>query len=281
MSRKDDDEKIDLFQATKSRWKRMRTIVNPAFSSTKLRELSPSLVTCAERLVTVLDNNCDTDINLKYYLKRFTMDSLWNGAFGVDIDIQNDLDNEYFHKCEANFKMLGDLILPQYLGVYFHEIKEYILYALVFLTDIVSKFVDEKNILPIYWLRKKIGGLVRARLEQNVKKKKDFIQLLLDASAEFENEENFHYSDKKVLTQEEVEANLILFMLAGYDTTSTTLGFASYVLATYPQEQEKLYDEISSTFGSGTNVNTDNVQDLKYLDMFIKEVLRIYPVGNT
>jgi cytochrome P450 len=39
-------------------------------------------------------------------------------------------------------------------------------------------------------------------------------------------------------------------MLAGYETTSTTLTYCSYVLAKYPEEQQKLYDEISSIFGT-------------------------------
>ncbi len=43
--------------------------------------------------------------------------------------------------------------------------------------------------------------------------------------------------------------NLAMFMLAGYETTSTTLSYSSYVLAKYPKEQEKLYDEIYSYYG--------------------------------
>ncbi len=31
------------------------------------------------------------------------MDTIWNVAFGVDIDLQNDLNNDYFDKCEIMF----------------------------------------------------------------------------------------------------------------------------------------------------------------------------------
>ena len=71
-------------------------------------------------------------------------------------------------------------------------------------------------------------------------------------------------------------------MLAGYETTSTCLTYASFVLAKYPEEQEKLFGEINSYFNADNNIepNSDNVQELNYLDMFIKELLRVYPIGN-
>jgi cytochrome P450 len=79
--------------------------------------------------------------------------------------------------------------------------------------------------------------------------------------------------------------NLSLFMLAGYETTSTTLSYCTYILAKYPEEQQKLYDEISSFYtddesNSSLGPTADNVNKLEYLDMFIKEVLRMYPIGN-
>jgi cytochrome P450 len=49
------------------------------------------------------------------------------------------------------------------------------------------------------------------------------------------------------LSTEEVNGNSILFMIAGYETTATTLTFAAYCLATYPKCQEKLIMEIDAT----------------------------------
>ena len=84
-----------------------------------------------------------------------------------------------------------------------------------------------------------------------------------------------------MLLFEEIKMNMILFMLAGYETTSTTLSYCTYVLAKHPEEQQKLYDEISSVFNIENNaIDADNVKKLDYLDMFIKEVLRIYPIAN-
>lgn len=71
-------------------------------------------------------------------------------------------------------------------------------------------------------------------------------------------------------------------MLAGYETTSTALSYSSHVLATHPEEQIKLYDEILTNFGSDLNsITSDNIQDLQYLDWFVKELLRFYPIANS
>lgn len=48
--------------------------------------------------------------------------------------------------------------------------------------------------------------------------------------------------------------NLSLFMLAGYETTSTTLSYCTYVLAKYPEEQQRLHDEICSFYIDDANV---------------------------
>lgn len=45
-----------------------------------------------------------------------------------------------------------------------------------------------------------------------------------------------------------------MFMLAGYETTSTALAYSSYVLATNPEEQQKLRDEIESYYSKETGV---------------------------
>jgi cytochrome P450 family 3 subfamily A len=49
--------------------------------------------------------------------------------------------------------------------------------------------------------------------------------------------------------------NLVVFLLAGYETTSTTLAYAFYVLATNKAEQEKLINEIDEQFPNESDVS--------------------------
>ena len=44
------------------------------------------------------------------------MDTIWNCAFGLDIDLQNNRDNSYFRNCERLFSDTASWNLPRYLG---------------------------------------------------------------------------------------------------------------------------------------------------------------------
>ena len=280
-----------LFTASRLRWKKMRNIMNPTFSSAKLRELGPLISLCSDRLIKVVDNQ--EEINIYNYYKRFTMDTIWNCAFGVDIDVQNHPDNEYFKRSETVFRNTADLTPIMYLTLYFHELKFFVGNVFMALNRFFLNFGISFS--PHGWLFKNVSLIVekRKQLGAAAAKKRDFVQLLLEAEAFKSENKSDTESDGggdpsavhiiKKLSPNEVKTNLILFMLAGYETTSTALTYSTYVLAKYPEEQQKLYDEISAAFSHDSDIkeiNTDSVQKLEYLDMFVKEVLRFYPIGN-
>ena len=53
---------------------------------------------------------------------------------------------------------------------------------------------------------------------------------------------------QKGLEKGEIIVDSVGFMLAGYETTSTALTFATYSLATYPEAQNRLANEIHEYF---------------------------------
>ena len=112
---------------------------------------------------------------------------------------------------------------------------------------------------------------------------------------------------QKGLEKEDIVADSVGFILAGYDTTSTALTFATYALAANPEVQEKLADEIRDYFESNPVSSLqyiaeycsllctgawdvpfvqdksmyDASHELQYLDMVIEETLRMYPPAGT
>ncbi|KAL9649888.1 hypothetical protein ABK040_011361 [Willaertia magna] len=90
-------------------------------------------------------------------------------------------------------------------------------------------------------------------------------------------------SSEERLSLEELRDNIILFFIAGHETTANALSSALFCLAKYPDVQEKLVKEIDQisidkskdrdTLPSWDVLNNQ----LPYLKAFINEVLRFYP----
>jgi len=65
----------------------------------------------------------------------------------------------------------------------------------------------------------------------------------------------------------------LLFLLAGYETTASTLSYLLHELSLNPECQQKLYEEIMSYDG---NIDYDSIAKMQYLDACISETLRMY-----
>ena len=79
-----------------------------------------------------------------------------------------------------------------------------------------------------------------------------------------------------------IVATAIVILVAGYDTTGTTLAFACYQLAKNPQIQDKLREEVLEVVGDNAqrDLTYDDLQSMTYVDQVFNEALRFYnPVG--
>uniref|UniRef100_A0A8C8SJW5 Cytochrome P450 family 27 subfamily C member 1 n=1 Tax=Pelusios castaneus TaxID=367368 RepID=A0A8C8SJW5_9SAUR len=86
----------------------------------------------------------------------------------------------------------------------------------------------------------------------------------------------------KELTVEEIYANMTEMLLAGVDTTSFTLSWATYLLAKHPEVQQSVYEEIVYNLGKYQVPTSDDVPRLPMIRAVLKETLRLFPVlpGN-
>ncbi len=121
-------------------------------------------------------------------------------------------------------------------------------------------------------------AIIAKRETEKVKREMriDFLQLMLDARDKTDskdvdedikqNIEKLSLSDKrKEFKIEEIDilATSLLFILAGYETTASTLSYLFHELSINPECQEKLYEEIVSYDG---NVDYETIAKMDYLD---------------
>uniref|UniRef100_A0A8W7PSQ6 Cytochrome P450 n=1 Tax=Anopheles coluzzii TaxID=1518534 RepID=A0A8W7PSQ6_ANOCL len=101
-----------------------------------------------------------------------------------------------------------------------------------------------------------------------IKKRMAFLDMLLQSTI-----------DGRPLTDLEIREEVDTFMFEGHDTTTSAISFLLHSLAQNPTIQEKVFDEVRNVVGDDRTrpVTMAMLNDMSYLDLVIKETLRLYP----
>jgi cytochrome P450 len=70
--------------------------------------------------------------------------------------------------------------------------------------------------------------------------------------------------------------NLVTFLVAGHETTSQALTWSLYLLALFPEWQERVREEVRRVVGQGGRVSRADIGKLPLLDAVFQEAMRLY-----
>ena len=188
---------------------------------------------------------------------QFTLDIILSAGFGLKADVQtNTADPELVKKALSVF-MVPVYIRALTMFPFYRHLK---------------KIFDLNPIQHVPYFAKLARDILELRRSGSVGRR-DLVQLMLEATEESNNE-------VKTLTDEEIIGQSITFLVAGSETTGSTLALIAYHLAYYPEIQERLLREIDDATRSRGDVSIyEFVQSLEYLDRVVSEVLRLCTVG--
>ncbi|KAF9812238.1 hypothetical protein IEO21_06278 [Rhodonia placenta] len=82
----------------------------------------------------------------------------------------------------------------------------------------------------------------------------------------------------KGLSEENIRNNLLTFLIAGHETTSSTLSFATYYILKNPEAARKLREEVDDVLGDQP-IQLGDLNKLPYLTACIREALRLGPAA--
>ncbi|EFC48043.1 predicted protein [Naegleria gruberi] len=114
----------------------------------------------------------------------------------------------------------------------------------------------------------------QAEIEKNIEMKddEDLLSLLLKSFAAQ------NLSDDEKLSNDELVSAIFIIFFAGFETSSTSLNFFLRILATHPDVQERLIEEIDSNINSIDSMTFEDLTEkLPLMNSFIKESFRVKP----
>nr|XP_023411700.1 cytochrome P450 3A8-like isoform X1 [Loxodonta africana] len=244
-------------------WRRVRTLLSPTFTSGKLKEMLPIIGQYGEVLLKHLREEAEKGkpVTLKNIFGAYSMDVITSTSFGVNIDSLNNPQDPFVQNIRKlmRFNIFDPLIFT--------------ITVFPFLTPILEALsisVFPRAVTDFF--TKSVKTIKESRLKDNKKHRVDFLQLMIDSQNSKET------MSHKALTDMELVAQSIIFIFAGYETTSTTLSFLMYLLATHPDIQQKLQKEIDAAFPNKASPTYDVMLQMEYLDMVVNETLRLFPI---
>lgn len=285
-----------LISVRGGKWKAFRSILNPTFSALKLKNMTPIMESAIDIFIGKIDEQAkkgnEFDIYDNYQL--LTADVISKAALGIDTNVQNDPKNRFFEAAKAIFDFKTSKLMNRILLLFlcFPEL-DFFLYPVRRFIEIIREVSGNSNNVIV-------GEMVTAAIDLRNKKKEktsDLLQLMLDAKISEKDikSKNFQHlemsevdetdnsvkigvsKNMKKLTEEEIRMNAIVFYEAGYETTSSTLGFVTHFLVNYQDVQEKLRDEINDLWAKEGVFNYNTVNKLTYMQCVINEAMRFYP----
>ncbi|XP_024427126.2 cytochrome P450 3A12 [Desmodus rotundus] len=246
-------------------WKRIRTLLSPTFTSGKLKEMFPIIGQYGDVLVQNLRKEAEKGkpIALKDIFGAYSMDVITSTSFGVNVDSLNNPQDPFVEKTQKllRFKFLDPLILSVLLFPFLTPVFE-----------LLNIHLFPKNVTDFFI--KTVKRMKESRLQDKQKHRVDFLQLMINSQNSKETDSHKALSDLELIAQS------IIFIFAGYETTSSSLSFLMYLLATHPDVQQKLQKEIDATFPNKAPPTYDALVQMEYLDMVLNESLRLFPIAG-
>ncbi|XP_037047696.1 cytochrome P450 3A8-like isoform X2 [Bradysia coprophila] len=268
--------KMNIADIVGDDWKRIRSIAAATFTAGKIRQMYPFVESCVNDFMVHLENIIQTtsNVNIRDFYGCLALEVIVLWAFAVRLNLQNGLDNQFV----VHARRISES----------NSIKKFLVKLipkLIFKTIGVTTEKNSSGKSRLYFVNL-VRQMIKYRKEGE-QKFNDFLQVLMDAEqSEGEKESELTNvrlsSPNKTLTEDEIIAQTVAFVVAGNETTASLLIYATYELAMNTDVQDKLFVEINSSFNTNGSIDFDELCRLPYLDAVISETLRHHsPVERT
>ncbi|KAJ4155986.1 hypothetical protein LMH87_001203 [Akanthomyces muscarius] len=253
------DSEFNLINAPKDTHRRIRRQLAHAFSDSALAEQETVVLQYVDLFIDRLTERCGESINIVKWFNFTSFDIIGELAY-----------SESFHSLESNgyhpwvlsiFTLVKSSALRTFL--YNYRLLFHIVQSLpVSISPIgaftkIRSFASEKAV-------DRLNGSEKPGPDQS---HRDFMSYMLRDTRD----------GNRGMSDVEIVSTTPTLIIAGSETTATTLSGLVFNLKHNPEAHQLLLDEIRGTFSSEREISMKSAANLQYLQACIHETLRIYP----
>ncbi len=226
-------------------WRKQRKVIQPAFQSKRIAAQADVIAQEAVKLVERLKRHSGAPVNVMNEMTGLTLGVLGRTLLDADLD---------------EFGSIGDS---------FAAVQDQAMFELATLSA-VPGFIPLPRQLRFRRakadLQRIVDELVAARRRSGLDRDDVLSRLVVSADAE---------ADPRV-GRERLRDEMVTLLLAGHETTASTLSWTLYLIDQHPQVWERLHEEAVSVLGDRAPTFAD-LHSLRYTNMVLEEVMRLYP----
>ncbi|EFN69191.1 Probable cytochrome P450 6a13 [Camponotus floridanus] len=266
----------NLININGQRWRKLRMKLASVFTTSKTRHVFELITEVSETFKQFIDQCADNEepVEFQNLAAKFTSEIIATCFFGLKTNTIQNGDSEFRRMCKKMMDPSLEIAMKRYVRDYMPRIYKWL-----------SVCLTPRDV-TVYFMR--IVKEIIIHREMNNMRRNDIMQALIDLRyketkmKDAQSQNGTSESNDIVIDDKLITAQAFIFLLAGFETSSTAMSFAMYELAANPKIQEKLYDEIQTIYEKHGWFFFFTISEMKYLDCIVHETLRKYPpVGAT
>ena len=223
-----------------------RRLMNPSFHGERMQAYGKVMSEITERSIDTWPT--DQAFPIHTHMQDITLDVILRTVFGVD----EGPEQGRLRECLAEMLRLG--ANPIRLIPWFQRL--------------IGMFTNGKQIMQ---LMQEIDQLLYVQIAHRRAAggagREDILSLLIEARDE----------DGQPMSDQELRDEMITMLVAGHETTATSLAWAFHCILGRPDVMAKLQAELRNVIGAGP-IAPQHIAKLEYLDATIKETQRLHPI---
>lgn len=232
-----------LFVLANEQWRPRKRALQPVFTKQNVRNFGGHMARAAQTFVERWRDGGDVDLDVE--CRRVAMRSLGRSVLGVDLNERSDVIAEHMHVASSYTadRALRPVRAPRWLPT-----------------------PARRRARAAVTSMREVTDEILAACRANPTHDAPLVHALIAAT---DPETGLSLSD------DDISNDLLIFMLAGHDTTATALTYALWVLGHHPDVQDRVAAEAAAI--GDRELTPDDVPNLGYTVQVLHEALRLCP----